>query len=88
MRRSAIITAMAMSAMAAGLAVVSGASQAIEAGPEPVRFRKRTVLRPTTYRPPRGRLPHLGAKERARHAGKPDGPMHGLPLLHREGAPA
>lgn len=21
-------------------------------------------------------MPHIGAKERARHAGKPDGPMH------------
>lgn len=27
--------------------------------------------------------PHIGNKERARHAGKPDGPMHGLPLLRR-----
>lgn len=28
--------------------------------------------------------PHIGAKERARHAGKPDGAMHGLPYLHRK----
>lgn len=25
---------------------------------------------------------HLGAKERARHVGKPDGAMHGLPPIH------
>lgn len=28
-------------------------------------------------------MPHIGAKERARHAGKPDGPMHKLPPLFR-----
>lgn len=37
---------------------------------EPVRARK-------NYRPRHSRyMPHIGAKERARHAGKPDGPMH------------
>ena len=28
-------------------------------------------------------MPHIGTKERARHAHKPDGPMHGLPPLFR-----
>lgn len=32
-------------------------------------------------------MPHTGSKERARHAGNPDGAMHGLPPLHRVTAP-
>lgn len=45
------------------------------------------ALRPARshFRPRRisNRMAHIGAKERARHAGKPDGPLHGLPLLFR-----
>lgn len=40
----------------------------------------RSALRPRRIS---NRMPHIGTKERARHAGKPDGPMHGLPLLFR-----
>lgn len=42
----------------------------------------------SNFRPRRAsnRTPHIGKKERARHAGKPDGAMHGLPPLFRKGA--
>lgn len=82
--KKALFAAAAMMALGSGYVLVSGA-HAIEAGPEPVRPRKRIRVESPVYRSPRGRLPHIGAKERARHAGKPDGPMHGLPLLHRKG---
>lgn len=37
-----------------------------------------------TRRPKPGRyMPHIGAKERARHAGKPDGAMHGQGPIHK-----
>lgn len=36
-----------------------------------------------TRRPKHSRyMPHIGAKERARHAGKPDGVMHAAPPIH------
>lgn len=31
-------------------------------------------------------MPHIGAKERARHAGKPDGMMHAVPPIHLRNA--
>lgn len=82
MTRYSMIGSLVALAMAGSIAVTY---QALEAGPDPVRLRKRSAARPTAYRSPRGRLPHIGAKERARHAGKPDGAMHGLPPLHRKG---
>ena len=33
-------------------------------------------------------MPHIGAKERARHAGKPDGVMHAVPPIHLRNAAA
>lgn len=48
------------------------------ADPEPIPL-IRPLIRKSTYRAPNGGsryMPHIGAKERARHAGKPDGPMH------------
>lgn len=42
-----------------------------------------------TRRPKRSRhMPHIGAKERARHAGKPDGVMHAVPPIHLRNAQA
>lgn len=42
-----------------------------------------------TRRPKPGRyMPHIGAKERARHAGKPDGVMHAAPPIHLRNAQA
>lgn len=36
-----------------------------------------------TRRPKHSRyVPHIGAKERARHAGEPDGVMHAAPPIH------
>ena len=42
-----------------------------------------------TRRPKPSRyMPHIGTKERARHAGKPDGAMHAVPPIHLRNAQA
>lgn len=76
------IGAIAALAMMASPAMSVDYSRAIEMpdGPPPPKKAKSTTH---TYSRIRGRMPHIGAKERARHAGKPDGPMHGLPPLFR-----
>jgi len=65
--------------------------RAIEARADP--FDLKSFYLGSPRRPDRGRsitardrsryMPHIGAKERARHARKPDGPMHKLPPLFR-----
>lgn len=71
-----------------GMAAV-GTSHSIGLEAEPVlkpNKKKRVAVTSFAARASRGRMPHIGAKERARHAGKPDGPMHGLPPRHRANA--
>jgi len=81
MKRTSLIGAMAMLAMVGGMGLAAHPVEALEASPAP---RKRRVATGTYTAPPRSkRTPHIGAKERARHAGKPDGPMHRTPHEHR-----
>jgi len=87
MRKTALIAGMAMAAMAGGLAIVES-PRALEAGPEPIVPRKKPAATAHAPRKASKRMPHIGMKERARHAGKTDGSMHGLPPLHRKGAAA
>lgn len=48
----------------------------------PIEVLPRNIVMPDYWPAPRREYsrskytPHIGAKERARHAGKPDGPMH------------
>lgn len=81
MKRYALIAAMATVAMVGGIGLAAHPVEAIET-PKPAP--KRRVALVNTSEPPRTkRTPHIGAKERARHAGKPDGPMHRTPHEHR-----
>lgn len=82
MKRSGLMAAMAMLAMGGALGAAAHPIELVEA-PEPAR--KKRVSTAAYSEPPRSkRMPHIGAKERARHAGKPDGPMHRTPHEHRE----
>lgn len=80
--------------MKLGLIGALGAMTAVLAAGAPPRYldvidaatHERPMNQATrSYRPKASRyMPHIGAKERARHAGKSDGPMHGLPPLFRK----
>ena len=92
--RKSLVSLAAATALFLGAAhfPMAGGAFGLLEGPPPPKRRRSIPVAPRPLRDghigPSCYMPHIGAKERARHAGKPDGVMHAVPPIHLRNAAA